>query len=438
MKSCPYDKKASNQIRGAIYLMTAAGVIFRSELAILLGAEVLLLLARGKAYLQRDIIASGLIGATASLVLTVTVDSYFWSRFPLWPEWDAFYFNVVEGKSSAWGTSPWYFYLFDALPRLLLNPLSYLICIPTAIAVKATRQRSIDILVPLLAFVGIYSILPHKEWRFIVYVVPAVTAIAAVGASWIWTRRFRSNTYLLLSGALILSIIASFAASLLMLAVSAANYPGGQALTRLHRIPNAPVGAAFKAHIDNLSYQTGAVHFAEFQMHHFYPTAMCEDYFYSSWTYDKRDDPALLSDPAYWEGFDYALAEYPDEVLGSWVPVEPVYAFAGIGFTAVKSVEDDGQMRKEQAWQVREQDEESGQTRLKVVDEGTDYQLLKIQVPESWKLYPYASFVERVLRKTVTRGRWPVVKMKPRIWIMKRVKERREEEYVDSETITLF
>jgi hypothetical protein len=35
--------------------------------------------------------------------LTVTFDSYFWSKYPVWPEFQGLYFNIYEGKSSEWG-----------------------------------------------------------------------------------------------------------------------------------------------------------------------------------------------------------------------------------------------------------------------------------------------------------------------------------------------
>lgn len=404
--------------------MTAAGVIFRSELAILLGAEVLLLLARGKAYLWKDIVTAGLVGAGFSICLTVLIDSYFWGRFSLWSEWVAFYFNVVEGKSSAWGTSPWYFYFFDALPRLLLNPLTYLVCIPMAIAVKATRQRCIDLLIPPLAFISLYSCLPHKEWRFIVYAVPPLTAVAAIGASWIWTRRAKSHLYQILSIGLVISTIASFSVSFMMLALSAANYPGGEALTRLHQIANVSTDIV-KVHIDNLSYQTGAVQFVESGL----LRNKSDDGILSKtvWIYDKRDDPALLSDPTYWSSFNYALAEYPEDVLGSyWTPVEAVYGFAGIGLEDRKSVA--YAARVENIDNVIEEGKSGINLKTREQEEVglLSYLLSNMGVPERGKLYQYISFVERVLLEKkssnssiISKARWPVVKLKPRIWILR-------------------
>ena len=59
------------------------------------------------------------------VALTVFIDSYFWSTFPLWPELHGLYFNVYQGKSADWGVCRFHkfnvvFSLGDrSLPRLL-------------------------------------------------------------------------------------------------------------------------------------------------------------------------------------------------------------------------------------------------------------------------------------------------------------------------------
>ena len=58
--------------------------------------------------------------------LTITVDSYFWNRYPLWPEFSSIYFNVVEGKSAEWGVRTF----SPTVDSLVLNP--YPLDLPSA------------------------------------------------------------------------------------------------------------------------------------------------------------------------------------------------------------------------------------------------------------------------------------------------------------------
>ncbi|KAK5138748.1 Dol-P-Man:Man(7)GlcNAc(2)-PP-Dol alpha-1,6-mannosyltransferase, partial [Rachicladosporium monterosium] len=145
--------RGAKRKRLALYLFTIAGIIFRSEIAILLACETLYLLFRQRATLVKDIIPAGLTGAVISLATTVSVDSFFWQQWPLWPELVGFYYNTVLGKSSEWGISPFHYYLLNALPRLLLNPMTILVCIPLALSTKAVQQISLDILLPHAAFI---------------------------------------------------------------------------------------------------------------------------------------------------------------------------------------------------------------------------------------------------------------------------------------------
>ena len=175
--------------------------------------------------MKTEIIPAGIAGLLIGLTSTVLIDSFFWQQFPLWPELTGFYYNTILGKSSDWGTEPLHFYFLNSIPRLLLNPLTYLFCIPLALNLSATAQTSRNIALPLASFVAIYSLLPHKEWRFILYIIPSLTAIASSGASWIWIRRSKSTLYSILSLGLVLSTLASFLTSFLLLYISSQNYP---------------------------------------------------------------------------------------------------------------------------------------------------------------------------------------------------------------------
>lgn len=257
----------------SLILLTIAGVIFRSELALLVATQTVFLLVSRRIRLFQDAIPAGLIGLSAGLLTTVLIDTSFWNRL-IWPELDAFLFNVVSGQSSAWGTDPWYFYFLNALPRLLLNPLVYLFAIPVALRQPATRQPAISLLAPSLAFIALYSFQPHKEWRFIIYTIPAFTATASLGAGYLWTHRTRTIFALTTSYLLLLSTLAAFLlSSLILLPASAANYPGAHALNALHRYHDhagavssgsrsASTGGA-SVYLGNLACQTGVTRFLQ-------------------------------------------------------------------------------------------------------------------------------------------------------------------------------
>ena len=84
---------------------------------------------------------------------------------------DALLFNVVDNRSAEWGTQPFLWYFYSALPRAMLL---------TVIFVPFCCKEMLKTLALLaLLFVTTYSFLPHKELRFIVYVIPLLNACAA-------------------------------------------------------------------------------------------------------------------------------------------------------------------------------------------------------------------------------------------------------------------
>lgn len=321
----PSSRSSKSRSSAALILLTIAGVVFRSEIAIILACYTVYLYLQPHIRLPiSSIIPAGLIGAAMGLALTVPIDSLFWQRFPLWPELTGFIYNIVHKQSLNWGVQPWHFYFTSALPRLLFNPLIYQLCIPFAVFIPILRRPALDILIPNLAFLAIYSSQPHKEWRFVIYVVPPFLAVASAGANWIWTRRAKSFVYRVLSLSLVASVLASFAASFAMLAVSRLNYPGGDALNRLYELTSNDTGYV-KVHMDTLSCMTGVIRFMERS------PPVLEDAESAFWVYDKTEDEQRLLDPLFWERFDYVLAERPERVIGSWDVLETIYGFAGVG-----------------------------------------------------------------------------------------------------------
>ena len=108
------------RLLAAISLLVFAGVIFRSEVALLLAPIVTHAIF---VVSPVRLIKTGVISAMLSIGkdghrpdmpsadrwenegLTILVDSYFWGQYPLWPELSGVYFNVYQGKSSEWGVS---------------------------------------------------------------------------------------------------------------------------------------------------------------------------------------------------------------------------------------------------------------------------------------------------------------------------------------------
>lgn len=373
--------------RLALCLLTVCGIVFRSELALFLATHTLFLLGTGRAGLRQEIIPAGILGLLVGLGLTVSVDSFLWQDFPLWPELAAFKFNVVHGQASAWGTQPWHFYFSNAIPRLLLNPCTYLIGIPLALAQPATRNATGNLLVPSLAFVALFSLQPHKEWRFILYAVPSFTAAAALGASYIWTHRTKSLVFRVLALGMLLSPLASFGLStFVLLPSSAANYPGAYALRALHDYhlhhhhhhrSSAPEKEV-SVYLGNLACQTGVTRFLQ------HPSP--------AWQYDKTENETTKVDPSFWTRFQYVLVEVdgPEEaMLGSgsgWEDVETVYGFAGL--------------------RVLRAGDQAGVS----VETQTLRALGALEVFESG----------RQLARSVTKGWWVELRMEPRIRILRR------------------
>lgn len=410
--------------------MTIAGIIFRSEIALLLAAHTIFLFIVRRISIRRVIIPAGVSGLLVGLTLTVTVDSFFWQQFPLWPELAAFKFNVISGNAAAWGTHPWHFYFLNAIPRLLLNPLTYLVGVPSSLLHISTRRSALHILIPTLAYVAIYSFQPHKEWRFIIYTVPPLTAVSALGTAYIWTHRMKSILHRLLSLIFILSTLLSFLLStFVLLPISAANYPGAHALNALHAYANNndPKPTIF-VHLGNLACQTGVTRFLQLP-----PPEKPLVYLPGSpdgsvpalrsgsplWRYDKTENETLKATPAFWAQFDYVLAEPGEETdrIRSIVQPEDSHSDAHDRWEVVDVAEGFAGIRvlRPQEEGEKEPGPTGGAGGGKFEEELVG-KVLGSKGVELWRLGV------AMLRRYVTRGWWAEVRMEPKIQILKHVR----------------
>ncbi|KIP11676.1 glycosyltransferase family 22 protein [Phlebiopsis gigantea 11061_1 CR5-6] len=288
---CKLWKRAKNATKPtpaaidiAIALMVFSGVVFRAEVAILLASTVAQILLSGWAPLKR-VIKVGLISAAVSIVLTVIVDSYFWQQWPLWPELYGLYFNVIQGKSSEWGVSPFYAYFTTHLPKLLLASL------PLVLIGAITDHRIRSLLIPSISFVFLLSFLGHKEWRFLVYVIPVFNVAAAQGAAYLTTRKLGTIWgrlgFLLTAGCIGINLCAT----IVWTVSSSQNYPGGDAMARFNEMYAQEKHV--HVHISNLAAQTGASLFQQVHTPPYPPWAGNT----ALWIYNKTENvtPAQLT-----------------------------------------------------------------------------------------------------------------------------------------------
>ncbi|KAI7869751.1 Alg9-like mannosyltransferase family-domain-containing protein [Spinellus fusiger] len=257
-----------------IHYLTFTGIVIRFEVGVLL---VILLALEWLVYKNirpTTLILQGLVSGLPSLAFTLLVDSYFWQRW-VWPEGSVFYFNAILNKSSEWGTLPFYAYFLSFLPRVLM--ISY----PLALIGYCSDPRLRRLLHPALIYTALFSLQPHKEWRFIVYTFPLYTAAAAsVMATLSHKGSFYATVCLV---AIVAGGLVSFLLSIVTLLISMQNYPGGVALAALNATP-LPYASV---HIDVLTAMTGASRFSQVN---------------SAWSYHKNETHRSIE--------DYLEAEY--------------------------------------------------------------------------------------------------------------------------------
>lgn len=109
------------------------------------------------------------------------VDAFTWS-YPFQSLWKNAWVNVVEDKSSQFGVSPWYGYVFPIIKNWSLA------VVPMALLAFLGARRS-----PILAWIAIvilltHSAIAHKEYRFIYPAILIAIVLAGLGCAELVTR----------------------------------------------------------------------------------------------------------------------------------------------------------------------------------------------------------------------------------------------------------
>ncbi len=279
-------------------LLVFTTAIFRCDVLLLLFTVGLTMLIRRELHIVQALIigiATGIIG----VLITAPLDSVLWQRL-VWPEFEVWWFNAVDNKSSEWGVMPFHWYFSNALPKGMLMTL-FLVPLAFVNLTGWTKEKASNItivdgtllhfFVPTLGFVVLYSFLPHKEMRFIFPALPMLNACAAYGLSKLramavtarngagW-RTFISKGFHV--GGLI-AVLVTMVGSLLFLRLSLENYPGGAALEHLKNhfsvaaetsTQQAPNWEDVHVHIDVAAAMTGVSLFGQRSITTLYPIQM--------------------------------------------------------------------------------------------------------------------------------------------------------------------
>ena len=152
--------------------LLGATVAFRFHLAPAVALSALWL-ARGE--LRRGWLPL-LLGGTVPLALLGAVDWATWSM-PFHSVAANFRFNILQGVSHIYGTSPWYAYLAEFLARWELGVLLLAAC-----ALAGARRQPLPLLVAIVIVLS-HSFIAHKEYRFVYPALPLLVLCAAIGSA---------------------------------------------------------------------------------------------------------------------------------------------------------------------------------------------------------------------------------------------------------------
>lgn len=120
-----------------------------------------------------------LFGSAASLALFGLVDCFTYG-FPFIHQYQNLTLSWLSGISAQFGTQPWWYYLFTltSLSGILLLPLLKF----------HPKQNLKPLILTTLCILIIHSFLPHKEYRFLLILIPLIIIVTAPAWAIIYQR----------------------------------------------------------------------------------------------------------------------------------------------------------------------------------------------------------------------------------------------------------
>ena len=164
--------------------------------------EFLLLIHLGQSKLLKLFIFDIIIIAVLSISALITIDSIYYGEFTITPL-NFYYFNNTLNGSSLYGTHPFYWYFINGLPTIIgtMTPsifysLQFIVSNEwNEYGLKLKKRINpfglISKILPLfccLWTVMIFSFNPHKEYRFILPILPILLIYCGLGLFYIFNK----------------------------------------------------------------------------------------------------------------------------------------------------------------------------------------------------------------------------------------------------------
>lgn len=111
------------------------------------------------------------------LLLGVAIDSWFYETFVFTP-WNYFNINILKGAASAFGISPWYYYIEMILNATVLPVGCFIL---GCLWILIFKKPKLLLLWVILPFLIIHSFIPHKEDRFLFPLINFVPLLIVLG-----------------------------------------------------------------------------------------------------------------------------------------------------------------------------------------------------------------------------------------------------------------
>mmetsp|Transcript_8124 Transcript_8124/g.15296 ORF Transcript_8124/g.15296 Transcript_8124/m.15296 type:complete len:651 (-) Transcript_8124:46-1998(-) len=120
-------------------------------------------------------------GATG-VVIGCVVDRCFYGFWAM-PFLGSFHFNVLQGNGALYGTHPWFWYIVAGLPAISGILTVPLICQVFLLLRRSDPRNTIDskmkvLLAVIESYVSLHSVSAHKEFRFILPILPLVCVLS--------------------------------------------------------------------------------------------------------------------------------------------------------------------------------------------------------------------------------------------------------------------